>query len=77
MIEEDEAEKELHSALSKARKLKQKKEGSSVSKVRLVQSRFFFYITCTCTCILKADIHVTGQTFVFYKFSVGVLICLE
>lgn len=33
VIEEDEAEKELHSALSKARKLKQKKEGSSVSKV--------------------------------------------
>lgn len=48
VIEEDEAEKELHSALSKARKLKQKKEGSSVSKVRLIQSKFLFYISCTC-----------------------------
>lgn len=48
VIEEDEAEKELHSALSKARKLKQKKEGTSVSKVRLIQSKFLFYISCTC-----------------------------
>lgn len=48
VIEEDEAEKELHSALSKARKLKQKKDGSSVSKVRLIQSKFLFYISCTC-----------------------------
>lgn len=35
VIEEDEAEKELHSALSKARKIKLKKEGHGVNKVRM------------------------------------------